>query len=87
VFPTKFSKLWIASNDSDIIWSIGTAIHFWSPDFVVNKEGDMTRALEALALSTYDLPNVAKGLSDLQLGALRRSVRCEAHHDPLVPRS
>jgi hypothetical protein len=46
-------------------------IRFGSLDFVIEKEGEMTMALEALAPWTSDLPNVARGLSDLHLGPCR----------------
>jgi hypothetical protein len=64
----KLSKLWMVSNDNGAVWIPGTAIHFGSLDFVVNNEGKMTRAREGSTPSTTDLPNIARALSNLQLG-------------------
>jgi hypothetical protein len=62
---TKFSKLQMASNDNDTFYTPETTICFRSLDFIINKEGEMTRALEALAPSTTYLPNIARGLGNL----------------------
>jgi hypothetical protein len=57
----------MASNNNDAVWILGTAIRFRSLNFVVNKEGDMTRASEAPSPLASDLPDVARSLDDLQL--------------------
>jgi hypothetical protein len=77
----------MASNDRDAIWTPGTAIRFGSLDFVVNNEGAMIRAPEALAPSTSSIPNFARGFGNLRLRPLRRNVDRKTHRDPLVLRS
>lgn len=80
MFPTKSSKLQMASNDNTV-WTPEMAIHFGSLDFIVNKKGELTEAPEAPTLLTSDLPSVASGLGDLQLVPLSRSA------GRLIPRS
>jgi hypothetical protein len=57
----------MASNDNNTDSTPGTTIRFGSLDFGVNKEGEMTRASEALSPLASDLPDVVGRLSDLQL--------------------
>lgn len=64
---TRFSKLRMASNDSNVVYTPSIAIRFGSLDSIVNNEGEMTRAPETLVPSTTDLPNVGRGLGDLWL--------------------
>jgi hypothetical protein len=65
VFPMKFPKLRMASNDSGAVWAPETTVHFGSLDFIVKEEEEMTRAPEAPTRSTSDLPSVVRGLNDL----------------------
>lgn len=57
----------MASNDRDIAYSLRTTICFGSLDFIVNGEGDMTRASETPSPLGSDLPDVAGSLSDRRL--------------------
>jgi hypothetical protein len=68
MFSMRFYKLWMANNDSDAVWTLGAVIRFGSLELFVGKEGAMIRAPEAPTPSTSGLPNIARGLGDLQLG-------------------
>jgi hypothetical protein len=58
----------MASNDIGVVWTTGMAIDFGSLYFIVDIEGEMTKASETLDPLTTNLPNVVIGLNDLQLG-------------------
>lgn len=84
---TKFCKLRMASNDNGAIWIPKTSIRFGSLDFVVNKEGEMTRVPETLTHLTNDLPDVVGRLGDLWLDPLRKSMDLKTRQKPPMPRS
>jgi hypothetical protein len=56
----------MAINDKGAVWTPETAIRFGSLDFVVSKEGKMTRASESPSLMASDLPDVTGSLGDLR---------------------
>jgi hypothetical protein len=77
----------MASNDNGAIWIPKTSICFGSLDFVVNKEGEMTRVPETLTHLTNDLPDVVGRLGDLWLDPLRKSMDLKTRQKPPMPRS
>lgn len=56
----------MASNDSDAVWTPGTAIRFRSLD-LSSQRTELIKASEAPTLSLSDLLSVARGIGDLNL--------------------
>lgn len=77
----------MASNEIGAVWTSGMAIDFGSLYFIVNIEGEMTKASEALYPLTTNLPNVAIGLDDLQLGPPHEECGPQGSPRPIIPRS
>jgi hypothetical protein len=72
MFPTRFFKLQMASNDISAVWTLEMTIWVWSLDFVIDSKGAMGGALEALVPSMDDSLDITKDLDDLHLDPKRR---------------